>query len=419
MDVEQGVICKAIQMADITALYNANIKLAYFQDDEHREVYRWMLEYWDRYSASPTRDALKHEYPDYEYTELGEPYDYYINEMLKERRYHIIHDGIDAAIPVMNANDPDGAMKFLIEAIERIHQEIPSGVQEDICATTKERRMAYNDINLRKGLLGITSGFANIDRATSGLQKSQLVTMFGMPKTGKSVILMHMAIASHQAGYRPLLVSFEMSNFEQSSRHDAFQAGISHHRLINGKLRQREKVKLDRMLKGLEDMQPFTLVHDPGSTTTVAGLASKISEVKPDIVFVDGTYMMQCDDTRLDPTTPQGLTSITRSMKRLAQRAKLPIVQTTQGLAWKYSRRRGLQLDTIGYSSSFAQDSDVILGVEDVENAPMDFLVKIVAARHASKRTILISLDWDHGSIIESETEDEPEEEEDDEQFDG
>jgi replicative DNA helicase len=411
MDVERALICKALDLGDMTPIFSAHIRLPFFQDQEHAQVFKWMVEFWERYSASPTRDALLREYPDYDYIEVEEPYPYLVDEMLKERRYVLMSGGMDIAIETMRAYDPDGAMAQINRAIEQIYAETPSTTDEDLCATTKERRVYYNQIRLRQGLLGIPTGFNSFDRATSGLQEEQLITLIGLPKTGKSTMLLHMAITAHQHAYRPLFVSFEMSNREQTTRHDVLRAGISYSRLTNGKLRSREKVKLDRMLRGLEDMPPFMMVHDPASTTTVAALASKISQVKPDVVFVDGTYLMQCEDPKLDPTSPQGLTSITRSMKRLAQRAKVPIVQTTQALASKYSRKGGgLKLYSIGYSSSFAQDSDVILGVEDDEVLKNQYIVKIVAARNASRQSVEISVDWTKGAITEEEREQEDEE---------
>jgi hypothetical protein len=82
--------------------------------------------------------------------------------------------------------------------------------------------------------------------------------------------------------------------------------------------------------------------------------------MKPDIVFVDGVYLMM-DELTGEMNTPQAITNITRAMKRLAQRIDLPIIITTQTLLWKM-RAGKVTADSIGYSSSFFQDSDVILG---------------------------------------------------------
>src|SRR5215831_7152454 len=117
------------------------------------------------------------------------------------------------------------------------------------------------------------------------------------------------------------------------------------------------------MFHATEDAADMTFVHDPAGTTTVSALAAQIQKERPDVCYIDGTYLMDAEVERAEPGSAQALTSITRSLKRLAQRLEIPIVQTTQALSWK-ARGGKLSLDSIGYSSSFAQDSDVIFGVE-------------------------------------------------------
>jgi replicative DNA helicase len=163
-----------------------------------------------------------------------------------------------------------------------------------------------------------------------------------------------------------------------------------------------EKTRLRRMMHSLEDLHPLTFVHDPAATTTVSAIAAKIAQYKPDVAFIDGTYLMDSEVQNVEPNSPQALTSITRSLKRLAQRVQIPIVQTTQALTWK--ARRGLTLDSIGYSSSFAQDSDVIFGVEEVKDSDdKEILLRIIASRNCPRRDVRLALDWEHGSIIETD----------------
>ena len=143
-------------------------------------------------------------------------------------------------------------------------------------------------------------------------------------------------------------------------------------------------------------------VHDPAGTTTVSALAAQIRKERPDVAFVDGTYLMDAEVERADPGSAQALTSITRSLKRLAQLLEIPIVQTTQALSWK-ARGGKLSLDSIGYSSSFAQDSDVIFGVEEIKDNDHEIKLRILASRNCPRHDVVLALDLDHGSIMETE----------------
>ena len=128
----------------------------------------------------------------------------------------------------------------------------------------------------------------------------------------------------------------------------------------------------------------------------VSAIAGKIQQYRPGLVIVDGVYLM--DDENGEPKgSPQALTNITRSLKRLAQKFDVPLIGTTQVLSWKLGNKKSRQIsaDSIGYTSSFAQDSDLILGVESDPDIDNQAIVRVVLARTAPKGEIRIKWDWD------------------------
>lgn len=217
--------------------------------------------------------------------------------------------------------------------------------------------------------------------------------------THNSTLMMVAAIRAHETGRIPLFVGFEMSNEEQEVRYDSITSGVSHHALLSGGLRPSEQKKMAREMKRRRGMQPFILSSDIHSGTTVTGLAAKIDEYRPDILFVDGVYMMD-DEHGETKGTPQALTNLTRGLKRLAQTKRIPIVCSTQVLTWKLGRGRRLSQDSIGYSSSFAQDSDLIIGVEHTEEEDLKRL-RLVEGRMAKRGEFLVRWDWETGTFEE------------------
>ena len=164
--------------------------------------------------------------------------------------------------------------------------------------------------------------------------------------------------------------------------------------LRRGKLTKKEDARYIETLNRLETMHPFHLV-DAVNGITVSALAAKIEQLKPDIVFVDGVYLMM-DELTGEMNTPQAITNITRAMKRLAQRINKPIIITTQTLLWKM-RAGKVTADSIGYSSSFFQDSDVILGLEPVEEDETIRLLKVVASRNCGPTETSLTWKWNTG----------------------
>jgi replicative DNA helicase len=154
-------------------------------------------------------------------------------------------------------------------------------------------------------------------------------------------------------------------------------------------------VKIRKALSIRKNMHPFVFSEDTSSLTTVTALAGKVQEYQPDVLFVDGVYLMD-DEEGEAKGSPQALTNITRSLKRLAQRFDIPVVATTQVLSWKLGNKktRAVTADAIGYTSSFAQDADLILGVERNPDMEDQAIIRVVLARTAPTGEVHVKWDW-------------------------
>jgi replicative DNA helicase len=283
-----------------------------------------------------------------------------------------------------------------------MNQEVTSNRAVNITENPLGRVERYRERAKAGGALkGISTGFESIDWATGGMQPGQLFTFVGPPKAGKSTMLLLSAILAHMGFYRPLFIGFEMSNEEQEERHDSIRAGVSHNAVLHGRLKAEDYQKLEAMSRRLESMPDMIFSADSTSTSTLSGVAALIDKYKPDVVYIDGVYMM--DDENGEPKgSAQALTNITRGLKRMAQNLQVPIAITTQVLAWKMDRKRGVTTNSIGYASSFAQDSDVLIGVEPTENDTVN-KIKILDGRNVKRMEFYVQWDWDAGVFEEIE----------------
>jgi replicative DNA helicase len=273
----------------------------------------------------------------------------------------------------------------------------------DIISNWEERLARYEEMrNTPNSLRGIPTGFTGLDRITAGLRPQQLITFVGEAKKGKSLMTLIMASAAHMHGTSPMYVSFEMSIEEQEARYDAIVAGVSHTRIMRGDLSMQELERIEKAIKVRKNMHPFIMTEDASSRTTVSAIAGKIQQYRPGLVIVDGVYLM--DDENGEPKgSPQALTNITRGLKRLAQRFDVPIIGTTQVLAWKLGNKksRAITSDAIGYSSSFVQDSDLVLGVESDPDIDNQSIIRVILARAAPKGEVRIKWDWENMDFTE------------------
>jgi replicative DNA helicase len=393
-DNEHRLVSKVIRDRDLIPALERGVQDNWFLDEDNKKVWAFVRKHYSEYSEVPTGTTVKDHYPNYKILDVQDSIDYLLDTMVDFRRRLLTRQGLESAVEQLQDNDHNAALLAMEATISRVNEQGVLGTHEvDLTKNTEQRYKDYQALQ-NQTFLGIPTGFEKIDEATAGLQGGQLITVIAPPKTGKSQIALQMAINVHRLGKTPMFQSFEMNNHEQQQRHDAMRAHISHGRYRRGKLLPPEESRLIDMLNEMEKEHPFHLV-DAVNGITVSALSAKIEQTKPDIVFVDGVYLM-LDEITGEMNTPQAITNITRAMKRLAQRIDKPIVITTQTLLWKM-RAGKVTADSIGYSSSFFQDSDVILGLEPVEEDEEIRLLKIVQSRNCPPSETAITWRWDTG----------------------
>ena len=400
-DNEVRLLSRAIRTRDISVLLEAGVNDDWFFVDENKAVWRFIRQHWTRYQEVPTGVTVLDNFPTYRLLAVDDNIDYLLDQLIDYRKRQSTITVVQDASEAIASGDHNTAIAVLNQGVAKLLDEGSRQTTDiDLTLNAVQRFDEYLNVKTRpNGLLGIATGFRTIDQATAGLQPGQLITIIAPPKTGKSVLALQVAVNVHNDGFVPLFQSFEMNNIEQQHRHDAMRSHIAHSRLIRGALTKEEEVRYQKVLEDMEGMHKFYLT-DAVSAMTVTGLAAKIDKLRPDIVFVDGVYLM-VDEITGEQNSPQALTNITRGLKQLAMVKKIPIVISTQVLLWKMKKRQ-VSADAIGYSSSFYQDSDVILGLQKQdEEDDTSRELRIVASRNCGPASSDLLWDWEEGKFEE------------------
>lgn len=417
-DVEGRLISRCVYERAWRPIMEARVTADWFEDSEHREVFEFLTRHYAKHSEVPTRTLLGQQFPNYRVLKIEDSLDPLLEQLRSKRNYGLAVEALQDAGEFLEGNRHDAmkALEMLVQTYQQMQIESSTLVDVDLTKTWEQRLDAYEERAALGGrLLGIPTGFKTIDLATSGWQRKQLVTVIATPKVGKSTLHMRMALNAWLAGFTVLFISFEMSNDEQEARHDAMLGQIPHTAYMRGTLDRNQLAHLELELSRTDGKQPFILSADINSVTTVSGIAAKIEQYQPDIVFVDGVYLMR-DELGEPEGSPQALTNITRNLKRLAQKRDIPIVSSTQALLSKVSKKKGVQADSIGYSSSFAQDSDVILGLQEDEHDEDMRELRVVMSRNCGRLSTRCIWDWTTSTFEEARTDWDDEDEDDEEQ---
>lgn len=411
VSVEHLLVSKIIEDQSLKEVIDAGVRAIHFTS-KWEPVYQWIIDFNAQHGAVPSERAFSAQYGDIDIEDSSqETYSNLIEDLFEGYRNRTVVNSVSEAMGKLDVGDTKNAMSILKRGLEDATAETSKLKDFNIIEGWEKRLAEYEDLRANPDKLrGIATGFTGLDRLTHGFRPQQWIVMVGEQKRGKSLFQLIMARACHISSYTPMCVSYEMSVQEQLSRLDSLNANVPYDRILSGHLSDQEMDRLYATMMRNKNMHPFIMSEDASGATTISALDAKIREHRPHAVYVDGLYLM--DDEHGEPKgSPQALTNISRGMKRLAQHHNIPIIGTTQVLSWKLNnkRTRAITADAIGYTSAFAQDADLVLGVERNPDIDDQAIIRIVEARTAPRAEIHVQ--WDF-TTMQFEEVDEVEEDE-------
>ena len=126
----------------------------------------------------------------------------------------------------------------------------------------------------------------------------------------------------------------------------------------------------------------------------VMGVSAEIDKHKPDVVLIDGVYLMEDDQGAKDDWLR--VAHITRDLKKLAKRCKLPIFINTQADK-NTSKKTGPELGSIMYTQAIGQDSDDILALyrDEVMLSDREMCLKVLKQREGVTGKVMMNWNFD------------------------
>ena len=211
-------------------------------------------------------------------------------------------------------------------------------------------------------LVGVSTGFTEIDEITLGFQKSDLIIIAGRPSMGKTALAFNIAEnVARQTDQTVLIFSMEMSAEQVVRRFISSIANIDLQRLMRGQLQDNDWEGIDKALSILSSKK-ILLDDTPAlSPTELRSRARRVKREDKDLamIIVDYIGLMQVhgrSDNRV-----QEISEISRSLKALAKELDVPIVAISQLNRAVESRpnKRPILAD-LRDSGAIEQDADVI-----------------------------------------------------------
>ena len=153
---------------------------------------------------------------------------------------------------------------------------------------------------------------------------------------------------------------------------------------------EQEKQYFEFLENDLPNCEPLIIATASG----VMGVSAEIDKHKPDIVLIDGVYLMEDDQGAKDDWLR--VAHITRDLKKLAKRSKLPIFINTQADK-NTSKKTGPELGSIMYTQAIGQDSDDILALyrDEVMLSDKEMCLKVLKQREGVTGKVMMNWNFD------------------------
>ncbi|MCS7018288.1 MAG: replicative DNA helicase [Cytophagales bacterium] len=254
-----------------------------------------------------------------------------------------------------------------------------------------EAKKAHKD-----GLTGVPSGFAALDRITSGWQKSDLIILAARPGMGKTAfVLSALRNAAVDFGKPVAIFSLEMSSVQLVNRLISAEAELESQKLKTGKLADYE---WEQIVHKTTRLSAAPIFIDDTPALTVLELRAKARRLKSQhdiqLLIIDYLQLMSGDGTKnTGGNREQEIASISRSLKQLAKELDIPVIALSQ-LSRAVETRGGdkrPQLSDLRESGAIEQDADMVIflyrpeyyGItEDADGKPTKDLGEVIIAKN-------------------------------------
>ncbi len=249
----------------------------------------------------------------------------------------------------------------------------------------------------RGEMIGIPTGFTDIDKLLGGLQRSDLVILAARPSAGKTSLALGFAHNSAKRwGQRVAFFSLEMSDEQVVQRLIAAETGINAQRLRRGDIEQDE---WGRFMKATSDLAETHIYIDDTPSISALELRTKArrlhAEIGVDLIVVDYLQLMR-GDFRAENRV-QEIASISRALKALARELNVPVLalsQLSRGVESRTDKRP--ILSDLRESGALEQDADVVIFIyrDEMynENTERPNIADIMVAKHRNGPTGSVSL---------------------------
>lgn len=250
----------------------------------------------------------------------------------------------------------------------------PQGVREILDNTVKKIDELFN---AGDAITGITTGFADLDNMTSGMQPSDMVIVAARPSMGKTTFAMNLvenALLNTDKGI--MVFSLEMPSEQLMMRMLSSLGRINQSKVRSGNLEEEDWPKLVSAVERIKDKKLFIDDTAGISPSEMRSRARRIVREHGELGMIMIDYLQLMQIPGYDQGRTNEISEISRSLKAIAKEFNVPVIALSQLNRSLEQRpnKRPVNSD-LRESGAIEQDADVIMFIyrDEVYNPDTEY----------------------------------------------
>ncbi len=356
-----------------------------------------------QFGALPKLETVE-THTDAELEAQPEPSDYYL-EHLKQRYLDTgLRSSVQAVTKLLKGDgkDPRAAVSLMFnQCVEMLRTEKSANLFDFRDALSPI--MAEHTAKQMGTDIGINLGWESLDKMIGGIRKGDLISYVGRPQKGKTYMMLYSALDAWEKQNKTVMFcTFEMEGRLIRERLASMYAHVPAMNLKLGELTTHDRKQMIGKLTTAQMASNPLWILDAGMATTVPELLAVTRSLKPDVIYLDGAYLIQHENTRLDSF---------RKIDAVANQIKTILCPIAPSIAsWQYNRTASkkkkddpVTADDVYGSDVIFQVSSILLGIFQAETPETVHrkLVQIQKGRGGEKGEFITN--WDFKSMDFSE----------------
>jgi len=360
---------------------------------------------WDyivQWGKAPDLHLISATFPNFRYTPT-DSFDYIAEVFRKDfvrRGIYLAMTGHENAIE----KDAEAAVVGLIHQLQNLqrHDDVSRVVMDsDAVQRFEEYKLRADGISEQRLWWGIEP----FDNFPVMMLRGQMVGIIADTKVGKSWLGLKIALTNYLRGLKVVIISPELNKVNMEARVDtilAYDSGfpISHEKLLYGVPGIEDNYQ--QYLNKIDRSDLVFYSNTPSDRFTVSSVASVIKTDKPDVVFIDGIYLMQ--DEEHGSQSWEQIRNICRGLKTLSTDSNVVVLVTNQTGRQREnneSTATPAQASSVAYGYDFNRFVDILVSIGGSANSPdiREVAIPLIRSGRSVPGSYPISFNTDSGDI--------------------